>query len=63
MRQLKIFSTIIITFLSSIASANISSFIPTNLIDNLSNKTFEIGISVARLFTEITYKDLRFEQI
>lgn len=61
MRQLKIFSTIIITFFSSIASANISSFIPTNLIDNLSNKTFEIGISVARLFTEITYKDLRFD--
>lgn len=50
-----------ITFFSSTVSANISSLIPSNLIDNLSNRTFEIGISIARLFSEITYKDLRFD--
>ena len=61
MRHLKIYITIIITFFSSTVSANISSLIPSNLIDNLSNRTFEMGISIARLFSEITYKDLRFD--
>ena len=61
MHYLKIYITIMITFFSSTVSANISSLIPSNLIDNLSNRTFEIGISIARLFSEITYKDLRFD--
>jgi len=61
MNHLKIYITIMITFFSSTVSANISSLIPSNLIDNLSNRTFEIGISIARLFSEITYKDLRFD--
>ena len=61
MHHLKIYITIMITFFSSTVSANISSLIPSNLIDNLSNRTFEIGISIARLFSEITYKDLRFD--
>ena len=57
----KIISVLLIFSIFSSASAEGLSIDPIKLINKISNRLFEIGISTARSFAEISYEDVRYD--
>ena len=56
----KIISVLILSFSTS-ASAEGLSIDPIKIINKISNRLFEIGVSTARSFAEISYEDVRYD--
>ena len=51
----------LILSVSTSASAEGLSIDPIKIINKISNRLFEIGVSTARSFAEISYEDVRYD--
>ena len=57
----KIISVLLILSVSTSASAEGLSIDPIKIINKISNRLFEIGVSTARSFAEVSYEDVRYD--